>query len=147
MYQKGRAWIELNMEHLAYNVAQFESILPSRCAIMPAIKANAYGHGANLIAGALERMGIQNFCVASAAEGIELRKAGISGQILILGYTSPYQFSDLSDYHLTQTIVDFSYAKELNGFGKPICAHVGIDTGMHRLGERSENLRSGNWNI
>ncbi len=142
MYQKGRAWIELNMEHLAYNVAQFESILPSRCAIMPAIKANAYGHGANLIAGALERMGIQNFCVASAAEGIELRKAGISGQILILGYTSPYQFSDLSDYHLTQTIVDFSYAKELNSFGKPICAHVGIDTGMHRLGERSENLEN-----
>lgn len=142
MYQKGRAWIELNMEHLSHNVAQFQRLLPAGCAIMPAIKANAYGHGATLIGRALWHMGIRDFCVASISEAIELRKAGILGQILILGYTSPFQFADLANYGLTQTIVDFDYAKQLSSCGKPICVHVGIDTGMRRLGERSENIEN-----
>ncbi len=140
MYQRGRAWIELNLSHLAHNVKQFQKILPKTCALMPAIKANAYGHGAALIGRALENMGISDFCVASLGEAIELRNAGITGQILVLGYTSPYQFSELSRYHLTQTVIDLSYAKQLNDFKEPVCVHVSIDTGMRRLGERSENI-------
>ena len=139
MYQRGRAWIELNLSHLAHNVKEFQKILPEKCSLMPAIKANAYGHGAALIGRSLENMGISDFCVASLGEAIELRNAGITGQILILGYTSPRQFSELSRYRLTQTVIDLSYARQLNDFGEPVCVHVSIDTGMHRLGERSEN--------
>lgn len=142
MYQKGRAWIELNISHLAYNVIQFQSLLPAKCALMPAIKANAYGHGAAIIGKALQNMGVQSFCVATVNEGIELRNAGITGQILILGYTCPLQFSSLTEYSLTQTVVDYSYARELNDYGHPVNVHVGIDTGMHRLGERSGNIKS-----
>ncbi len=142
MNQRGRAWIELNIDNLIYNVKQFQKLLPKKCMIMPAIKANAYGHGIEIIGMELQSMGIHNFCVASVDEAIELRKAGIIGQILILGYTSPYRFTDLSYYSLTQTVVDFSYAKQLNNYGKPIDVHVGIDTGMHRLGERYDNIET-----
>lgn len=48
MYQKGRAWIELDIDNLDYNIRQFRKILSPKCAIMPAVKANAYGHGAVL---------------------------------------------------------------------------------------------------
>lgn len=140
MYQKGRAWIELNMENLKHNVEQFRLLLPADCALMPAVKANAYGHGAVLISRALQEQGIQNFCVASAAEGIELRNAGITGKILVLGYTHPNQFGDLVRYDLTQTVVDGNYAWELQRDGRRFTVHVGIDTGMHRLGERWENV-------
>ena len=140
MYQKGRAWIELNMDNLIHNVSQFRRLLPSDCAIMPAIKANAYGHGADIIGLALQNSGITDYCVASADEGIELRRIGITGQILILGYTSPYQFPDLVKYSLTQTAVDSLYARQLNDYGKMINVHVGIDTGMRRLGECSDNI-------
>lgn len=142
MYQRGRAWIEINMEHFIHNVGQFQKLLPSKCAIMPAIKANAYGHGMDIIAKALQEIGIVNFCVASVEEAIELRKIGIKGQILILGYTSPNYFDALSCYSLIQTVVDFPYAKQLNDYGKPMEVHVGIDTGMHRLGERSDNIKN-----
>jgi len=142
MYQKGRAWIELNMDNLANNVTQFQKLLPHKCKIMPAIKANAYGHGSIFIGKVLQDMGITDFCVASIDEAIELREAGITGQILILGYTSPHHFPDLLAYSLTQTVVDYSYARQLNNFGHPINVHVGIDTGMHRLGERSDNLEN-----
>ncbi len=140
MYQKGRAWIELNIEHLKHNVEEFRSLLPSGCALMPAVKANAYGHGAVLISKALQEQGIQSFCVASAAEGIKLRQEGITGEILVLSYTHPEQFEDLITYHLIQTVVDGNYARELQNDGRKFTVHVGIDTGMHRLGEWWENV-------
>lgn len=142
MFQKGRAWIEIHEQNLIDNISLFQSVLPDDCELMPAIKANAYGHGLILVAQILQKAGICNFCVASAAEGIELRKAGICGQILVLSYTHPQYFYELYKYDLTQTIIDLSYAQMLNNFGFPISAHVGIDTGMRRLGERSENIKN-----
>lgn len=109
--------------------------------LMPAVKADAYGHGAVLIAKALQDMGIGAFCVACAEEGVELRRNGITGDILILGYTHPDAFFLLKKYRLIQTVVDYRYGKLLNGYGKKIRVHVGIDTGMHRLGERSEKIK------
>lgn len=105
MTQKGRAWIELNMGRLAHNVAQLKKLLPGNCALMPAVKADAYGHGAVAVSRALQDMGIRDFCVASVDEAIELRVAGIVGQILILGYTPPDQFPMLARYSLTQIAV------------------------------------------
>lgn len=134
-----RAWIELNMQHLRQNVAALQSLLPPGCVLMPAVKANAYGHGAVWIAKELNQIGIRSFCVATVTEGIELRKNNIKGDILILGYTHPQQFSDLRKYNLTQTVIDLSYAQLLHSYGKKIKVHLKIDTGMHRLGERFEN--------
>ncbi|MBQ7954348.1 MAG: serine racemase VanT catalytic subunit [Lachnospiraceae bacterium] len=142
MGEKNRAWIELSRENLAYNVERLQSLIPKECRLMPAVKADAYGHGMVLIAGMLANLGIEDFCVACADEGIKLRQAGITGQILVLGYTYPRQFDKLVDYDLTQTVVDSHYAQELQRFGKEIKVHVGIDTGMHRLGERCEKTEA-----
>lgn len=138
--EKGRAWIELDEGALRNNVQFLRNRLPENCKLMPAIKANAYGHGAVLMAEKLSEMGINSFCVACIQEGIELRKSGFRGELLILGYTSPSQFDLLRKYHLTQTVVDYSYAKLMQEYGKKLHVHIGIDTGMHRLGERSENI-------
>lgn len=134
MYQKSRAWIELDMTNLEKNVAFFRRTLPEGCRLMPAVKANAYGHGAVPVSRELQRLGITDYCVASAEEGKELREAGIGGTILVLGYTHPREFGVLEAYHLTQTVVDMAYAKSLKDCGKELDVHVGIDTGMHRLG-------------
>lgn len=138
-FPRGRAWIELDREALQHNVETLRSRLPGNCRLMPAVKADAYGHGAVLVSKELNRMGIDAFCVASASEGVELRRQGIEGEILVLGYTHPRQFPLLWRYHLIQTVIDYSYAVRLNEFGRKIHVHIGIDTGMHRLGERSEN--------
>lgn len=143
MYQKSRAWIELDMENLGKNVAFFRRTLPEGCRLMPAVKANAYGHGAVPIGRELQRLGITDYCVASAEEGKELREAGIGGTILVLGYTHPRDFEALETHHLTQTVVDMAYAKSLMDCGRELDVHVGIDTGMHRLGiswERAKEI-------
>ncbi|MCM1101142.1 MAG: serine racemase VanT catalytic subunit [Acetatifactor muris] len=135
----GRAWIELDMDNLRANVAALQSLLPEGCQLMPVVKANAYGHGAVLIARELNRLRIRSFAVASLEEGVKLRRHGIRGEILILGYTHPRQFPLLRRYRLTQTLIDRSYAELLNAYGRKIKVHVKIDTGMRRLGERCEN--------
>lgn len=135
-----RAWIELDSAALEQNVAFLRSLVPERCRLMPAVKAEAYGHGAVAIARLLNNMGLDAFCVACIAEGIALREAGIRGGILILGYTPPEDFPLLRRYHLTQTVVDYNYARLMNRFGNPLHVHLAIDTGMHRLGIRCENL-------
>ena len=86
---QGRAWIELDRAALRHNVEQLQKRLPPGGALMPAVKANAYGHGAVLIAKELNTFGVDAFCVASVFEGIELRQNGVLGEILILGYTHP----------------------------------------------------------
>lgn len=107
---------------------------------MPAVKAEAYGHGAVPIAEELQRLGIQDYCTASAAEGAELRESGIRGQILVLGYTHPAEFDLLREYDLTQTVVDEDYGRRLKAYKKQLSVHVGIDTGMHRLGIPYEHM-------
>ena len=139
-FQRGRAWIELDRTALRHNVKVLRALLPNGCELMPAVKTNAYGHGAVLISRELNRLGVNAFCVATVREGFELRKNSITGTILVLGYTHPKDFSLLRRYHLTQTVLDFSYAKVLDRYGKKILVHVKIDTGMHRLGERSEKI-------
>ena len=135
-----RAWIELDTAALEQNVNFLRSRLPEHCRLMPAVKAQAYGHGAALISRQLNRLGVDAFCVACVSEGIELREAGVQGEILILGYTSPEDFPLLCGYGLTQTVIDYPYAQELNRFGQTLHVHIGVDTGMHRVGIRCEKI-------
>ena len=116
------------------------ALLPQGSALMPAVKANAYGHGAVPVARELNRMGIRSFCVATVAEGRELRCGGVRGEILVLGYTHPRQFPLLRRYRLSQTVVDYAYALQLSRYGRRLRVHVGVDSGMHRLGERCEQV-------
>ncbi|MCM1246176.1 MAG: serine racemase VanT catalytic subunit [Roseburia sp.] len=136
---KGRAWIEIDRKCLRQNINTLRDYLPEGCRLMAAVKANAYGHGAVLIARELNACGVTSFCVATVYEGKRLRRKGIKGEILVLGYTHPDEFWQLKKYDLIQTVLDVSYAEQLNHYGRKLRVHLKIDTGMHRLGERSEN--------
>lgn len=137
-FDRGRAWVELSRENLKMNVETLKKMLVPGQRLMAVVKADAYGHGAALIAWELQDMGVDAYCVACVSEGVALRKNGITGDILILGYTHPKEFALLHRYRLTQTVVDYAYGKVLNSYSKKLNVHLKIDTGMHRLGERSE---------
>lgn len=135
-----RSWIELNIENLKHNVRMLREAIPPACELMAVVKADAYGHGACATAAVLNQMEITAFAVATVEEGIQLRKHGIRGEILILGYTDVKRVQDLQKYDLTQTLLDFAYAQALNGRNAAVKAHIKIDTGMHRLGISSEEI-------
>jgi len=132
---RGRAWLEIDLGRLRHNVRAIKGTLPQGCELMAVVKGNAYGHGDVEVAGELGRAGVRAFAVATAQEGIRLRRHGIDGDILVLGYTHPDGFAGLACYDLIQTVVDADYARLLDEYGRPVRVHVKIDTGMHRLGE------------
>lgn len=139
-FQQGRAWIELSRSALGSNVSALRALMPHDCALMAVVKADAYGHGAVMIARELMKLCVKSFCVASVMEGVELRKHGVRGEILVLGYTHPAQFGLLPRYRLTQSVIDSDYAAQLDAFGRKLTVQIALDTGMHRLGERCERV-------
>lgn len=131
-----RAWAEIRLDHVTHNVRELRGLLPPDCELMAVVKADAYGHGSIPVARHLSRIGVRQFAVADVEEGVALRREGIKGEILVLGYTSPERFDDLARYRLTQTVISADYGKALDAFGKDVNVHIKIDTGMSRLGER-----------
>ncbi len=138
--EQRRVWAEIDIGSLVHNVRALRGVLPRGCDIMAVVKADAYGHGDVETARALSREGVSSFAVATIDEGLCLRRNGIRGEILILGYTGPKRAAELSLYRLTQTIVDYDYALELERARKFVRAHIKVDTGMHRLGESWEHV-------
>ena len=137
---EGRAWVGIDLDALAYNATYIRSQLTGSCELMAVVKTDAYGHGAERVAERLWDVGVRSFAVATVGEGVRLRENGLDGEILVLNYTHPKDAAFLSDYRLTQLIIDGAHAKALNGTGQRIRAHIAIDTGMHREGIIMSNL-------
>ncbi len=129
-----RAWIEVNPDHLRNNVRELKKLMPPKCELMAVVKAEAYGHGASAVSVCLERMGVRAFAVATIDEAIQLRREGIRGELLILGYTDPARARELKKYDLMQTIASVEHAAAFNRQKIRLKVHVKIDTGMNRLG-------------
>lgn len=130
----GRAYLEINLDNLEHNVRALRAAMQPRCELMAVVKAEAYGHGMYEIATHLDKIGVRAFAAATIDEGIALRRYGVRGEILILGYTPPARAWELQRQNLTQTLVDYDYACRLDAQGCKVRVHIKIDTGMHRLG-------------
>lgn len=114
-------------------------------AIIAVIKANAYGHGAERVALALEQAGATTLACADIEEGVVIRRAGVRVPILVFGALSVSDLDGLFDYALTPTISSPSAARAVQAAaarrGVVLGYHLKIDTGMNRLGFRHDNLR------
>lgn len=139
---KERAWKEIDLSALKNNLDILNSVMQNGCKIMAIVKANAYGHDIYEVSKALQSFGVDAYAVATIDEGIEIRTNGITGMILVLGYTCPSRVPELAKYSLTQCVYDVDYASELNNQGIEIPVHIAIDTGMHRLGIKFDEINS-----
>lgn len=129
-----RATKEFSAPALLHNLQEIKRVIPATTKVMAVVKADAYGCDAKMVAGTLERAGVDFFAVATIEEAIELRRAGIKSRLLILGYTSAQRAKELNRYSLIQTIVSEAHGQALARTGLPIECHLAVDTGMHRLG-------------
>lgn len=113
-------------------------------AVFAVVKADAYGHGAAAVARRLEREGAERFAVANTEEGVGLRRAGISGEILLLSCAEPNEVSRLRAYGLTPALSDLAQARAVLAAARrlpgPFPVHLELDAGMGRAGLRPEEL-------
>ena len=112
--------------------------------IIAVVKANAYGHGAGPVALALEQAGATMLACADIEEGVALRRAGVKVPILVFGALSVSDLDGVLDCGLTPTVSSPFAARAVESAaarrGATIGYHLKIDTGMHRLGFRHDNL-------
>jgi len=133
-----RTWAEIDLDALEHNFKALKAMLPKGCKLLAPVKSNAYGHGAVPVSRRLEALGCDMLAVACAAEGVELRQAGISLPILCLGSTPAELVPLLLEHDITQTVGDPDAALRLSRAaaetGKRLSVHIKLDTGMSRLG-------------
>ncbi len=129
---------------LAHNLRLLRERLPPSCAVIAIVKANAYGHGAVEVAQALIRHGCTMFGVATVAEGVQLREAGILSEVIVLGPVVPRELGDLLQHRLTPLIYEealvLALGERVRGTGAPCGVHIEVETGMGRLGVPVERV-------
>lgn len=133
------AWTEVNLSNIEFNLNQIKKLLKPEIKIMAVVKADAYGHGAAMVAKTLAASGISMFGVAAVDEGIQLRSAaGIKNPVLILGPTPLWALPSAVESNLEITIFSETHLEECiltaQKLNKKINVHIKIDTGMHRIG-------------
>ncbi len=130
-------WLELSRSALQHNLAGVRR-LAGPAQIMAVVKANAYGAGAAGMARALQDEGVTQFAVATVDEGVALRAAGISGDILCLTYFDRSDAEAICHHDLTLTVFSESslsmLAEIASQAGKRPRIWVKVDTGLGRLG-------------
>ena len=132
-----RIYAKIDIDAILHNLGECKRCIPEGTKVLAVIKADGYGHGAVELAHQLEDK-VDYFGVAIIEEAVELRRSGIKKPILILGYTSPSQDDLLINYGITQNIYTYEMAKRLSdravALGKTVRFHIGLDTGMSRVG-------------
>ncbi len=130
-------WAEVDLSALRGNYRLVRALAPST-PLLAVVKANAYGHGAVPVGRALLEEGAEGLGVATLAEGRELREAGISGRVMVMGRLLPSEAGGALRWGLEAAIPDLPLAEALSaeavrrGVTAPV--HLKVDTGMARLG-------------
>jgi alanine racemase len=131
-------YASIDLTALGHNLSQIRERLSNSCSVMAVVKANAYGHGALDISRALIQSDISWLAVASVHEGIALREAGITADILVLVDLFDEHIKDLLAYRLTPVITEQrllpALAKAAGSADQSFPIHIKVDTGMGRLG-------------
>lgn len=137
-----RSCVEIDLDALKHNFEEIKKATTDGVGILAVVKADAYGHGALEIAKTLIDSGAAGLCLATIDEAVELRKHGITVPMMTLGFTDSSRFEDAVKYDVEQSVYSYEITKALSDEavkqGKTIKIHVKLDTGMGRIGFKTD---------
>lgn len=135
-----KTYLKVNLNALQNNIIAQKAALPAGSKILAVVKANAYGNGLVPVAQAALRAGATGTCVAILDEGLELRDQGVTSLILVLGIT-PVEYAHVAaENNISLTVGDLDWLQQyhhlaqVNNWTVPLKVHLGLDTGMGRIG-------------
>ncbi|MCY7848399.1 alanine racemase [Bacillus haynesii] len=137
-----KTWAEIDLTALKENVRNMKRHIGEHVHLMAVVKANAYGHGDAQVAKAALAEGASILAVALLDEALSLRAQGIEEPILVLGAVPPEYTSIAAEKRIIVTGYSAGWLKDVLGFldetEAPLEYHLKIDTGMGRLGCKTE---------
>ena len=132
------AMAEIDVDAFVHNLRTVRSFLQPNGELMAVVKADAYGHGAAVLAAAALAAGATWLGVARCLEGVALRQQGLQTPVLVLGPTWPEEVEVLIHHRLTPTVGNCEDAERLNREAarrRLTCSiHLKVDTSMSRYG-------------
>ena len=136
--RRTRAWIEVQAGAVRRNYRRLRAAAGQDVGVIPMVKADAYGLGADRIVAVLEPEGPQAWGVAAVEEGRHLRELGVTRPILVCGPLPPGSYREAVEAELTVSLSSLDSLFLLDGVAsRPGCAasfQVEVDTGMGRSG-------------
>jgi len=132
-------WAEVSLHNLTHNFRLIRDFVAPHATVCAVVKCDAYGHGAVECARTLESAGAKWFGVTCADEGIELRRAGVAGRILLMSGIGRGEGEAVVEHNLTPAVWSTEQIAELNAAADQLgrsqfAVHVEVDTGMARQG-------------
>ena len=141
-----RSCVEIDLDALKHNFEEIKKATTPGTGILAVVKADAYGHGALETAKTLIDSGAAGLCLATIDEAVELRKHGIDVPMMTLGFTDPSRFRDAVRYEVEQAVYSYEIAKALSDeavkAGKTCRIHIKLDTGMGRIGFKTDGTET-----
>lgn len=136
-----RVQANINLDAIYDNVVRAKALTRPGTQMMAIIKADGYGHGAVPVAQTLDSV-VDAYGVAILEEGVELRQAGITKPILLLGYTPKPLYVPMLEYDIAASVFEWDTALQLSETarkqGKRAKIHIKLDTGMSRIGFQTD---------
>lgn len=136
------AWVEVNLDCIEHNILEFKKYLNKYAKLFAVVKADAYGHGAVMIAPVLLASGVDFLGVSSIDEGLQLRQAEITAPILVLGAVPVWSFDKAAQNNISISVFSDEHIEACKQTYEKLKikpkVHVKIDTGMNRIGVRPE---------
>ena len=134
----------IDLDAIAGNAAVLRAMVQPQVALMAVVKANGYGHGAEMVARAALAGGADQLAVATVDEGTALRVAGLTVPILVLGPIHSSEIERALRHGLSLTLCSPKFVQLVEqvaarlDLGTSVSCHVKVDTGMHRFGADAE---------
>lgn len=137
-----RSCVEIDLDALRHNFDEIRKMTSPGAGILAVVKADAYGHGAYETAKTLLECGAAGLCLATIDEAVDLRRRGIEAPMMTLGFTDRSRYADAVKYGIEQAVYSYEIAKALSdeatAQGRQIKVHVKLDTGMGRIGFKTD---------
>lgn len=129
--------MEIDLDAIVQNFQTVRRhVAPSE--VFAVVKSEAYAHGAVPVARALAAAGVDGLAVALVDEGLQLRRAGLEGPLLVIGATLPAQYPVMADNQMTPVLPDLphlaAWAAEARRRGERLGYHLKVDVGLGRMG-------------
>lgn len=135
---RSRAWVDVDLEALRWNARTVRRLAGTGTALVPMVKANAYGLGMERVVAALLPEEPWAFGVAAVAEGEALRASGWQGPVIVFAPIGPEEYTRAAAADLTLSLSDLGAVRRWlhagRSVGRHVAFHTEIDTGMGRAG-------------
>ena len=130
-------YAEINLNNLYQNYLSVNNILKNKT-VIPVVKANAYGHGVIEVVEYLINKNIDYFAVSTLEEALEIRKSFNNVEILVMGVVQPQYFNEASVEDIILTISNNNQLEGLVSLKSTLKVHIKVDSGMNRLGFKTD---------